>query len=253
MGGDPSLTLPGTAIVVAPVDSAGGTDVTLTFESVTTAGTTTVRRLESGDSYPDGGFSSLTDPPLYYDITTTAGFNPALGAVICISFDATGMTDGQAAGQHLYHYADGAWADITVQSSVDEVCGLTHSFSPFTVGQPRWPFRGFLQPVDNGGILNAMKAGAAVPITFGLDGSRGLNILATGAPSSVAFACPGNTAPDDVEQTVTPGGSSLTYNASSDTYTFVWKTQKIWAGSCRQFELRLNDGSVHTALFQFRK
>lgn len=250
---DPSLTLPGTPVVVAPVDSAGGTDITKTFESVATAGTTTVTRLESGDAFPDGGFSSLTDPPLYYDITTTAGFDPVLGAEVCIRFATTGMNDEQAAGQHLYHYVDGAWADITVRSSVGEVCGLTRSFSPFAVGQPRWPFRGFLHPVDNLGVLNAMSAGAAVPIKFGLGGNRGLYILATGAPSSVSIACPGNTAPDDVEQTVTPGSSALSYAASSDGYTFVWKTQKTWAGSCRQFELRLNDGSVHTALFQFRK
>ncbi|QHK21248.1 hypothetical protein GU243_17740 [Pseudarthrobacter psychrotolerans] len=41
------------------------------------------------------------------------------------------------------------------------------------VGQPKWPFRGFLQPVDNGGALNSMKAGAAVPVKFGLGGNRG--------------------------------------------------------------------------------
>lgn len=210
-------------------------------------------RLESGDQFHDGGFSSLTAPPLYYDIATTAGFDPGLGAEVCISFDTTGLNEDQAAGQHLYHYVDGAWADIAVRSTRGVVCGLTRSFSPFAIGQPRWPFRGFLQPVDNGGILNAMKAGAAVPIKFGVCGNRGLNILAGGAASSMAIACPGNTAPDDVEQTVTVGSSPLSYAASSDTYTFVWKTGKTWAGSCRQFELRLNDGTVHTALFQFRK
>jgi hypothetical protein len=165
------------------------------------------------------------------------------------------MAPEQAAGQRLYHYVDGAWVDITdpVLSGTGKVCGRTASFSPFAVGQPRWPFRGFLQPVDNGGILNAMKAGAAVPIKFGVGGDRGLGILAAGAPSSYAIACPGGTAPDDIEQLVAAGTSSLSYSAASDTYTFVWKTQKSWAGSCRQFELELNDGTTHTAMFDFRK
>lgn len=250
---DPGLTLPGENIVVIPEDSSGATNVTLTFENVTTPGTTTVTRLESGSAFPDGGFSSLTDPPLYYDITTTAGYDPALGAEVCITFDTAGMTEAQAAGQHLYHYVGGAWVDTTVSSSTGKVCGVTHSFSPFAVGHPRWPFRGFLQPVDEDGILNAMKAGAAVPIKFGLGGNRGLDIFAAEVPSSSAIACPGGPTPDVVEQTVAAEASSLRYSAESDTYTFVWKTQKTWAGSCRQFEMRLGDGTLHTALFDLRK
>lgn len=252
---DPGLTIAGPNVVVAPVDNDGRTDVALKFADVATPGTTTVTRLESGDAYPDGGFSSLTNPPLYYDIETTAVFSSALGVLVCITFDASGLSDDQAAGQHLYHYVGGAWADITdtALSGTGKVCGRTTSFSPFAVGQPRWPFRGFLQPVDNGGTLNAMKAGAAVPIKFGVGGNRGLDILAAGAPSSSVIACPGGTALDDIEQTLAAGSSSLSYAAAADTYTYVWKTQKAWAGTCRQFTLGLNDGTTHTALFDFRK
>ncbi|MCP8999642.1 carboxypeptidase-like regulatory domain-containing protein [Pseudarthrobacter sp. RMG13] len=252
---DPGLTISGANVVVAPVDNAGRTDVALKFADVGTPGTTTVTRLESGDAYPDGGFSSLTSPPLYYDIETTAVFSSTLGVLVCITFDTLGMSDDQAVGQHLYHYVDGAWVDITGPPTgiPGEVCGRTTSFSPFAVGQPRWPFRGFVEPVDNGGTLNAMKAGAAVPIKFGVGGNRGLDILAAGAPSSSVIACPGGTALDDIEQTLAAGNSSLSYAASSDTYTYVWKTQKAWAGTCRQFTLGLNDGTTHTALFDFRK
>ncbi|MDR7158192.1 hypothetical protein J2X42_000886 [Arthrobacter sp. BE255] len=246
---DRSLTTDGTNVQVFPVDSSGGTDVSLKFASVGTPGITTVTRLESGDAFPDGGFFSLADPPLYYDIETTAEFNAGLGVEVCITFDTTGMTGEQ----HLYHFTDGAWKDITVSSKPGKVCGRTSSFSPFAVGQPQWPFRGFFQPVDNGGVLNAMKAGAAVPVKFGLGGNRGLGILAAEAPSSYAIACPGGPAPDDIEQTVAAGTSSLSYSAASDTYTFVWKTQKDWAGSCRQFELKLNDGTTHAAMFDFRR
>ncbi|KRE71171.1 hypothetical protein ASG77_13695 [Arthrobacter sp. Soil762] len=252
---DPSLTITGPNVVVAPVDNDGRTDVSLTFENVTTAGSTTVARLESDDVLLDGGFSSLTQPPLYYDIETTAGFDPEVGVEVCINFDFSAMMPGEAVGQHLYHYVDGAWVDISGPPTgiPGKVCGVTASFSPFAVGQPGWRFSGFLQPVDNGGTLNAMKAGAAVPIKFGVGGNRGLDILAAGAPSSSAIACPGGTALDDIEQTLAAGSSSLSYAAAADTYTYVWKTQKAWAGTCRQFTLALNDGTTHTALFDFRK
>jgi hypothetical protein len=92
-----------------------------------------------------------------------------------------------------------------------------------------------------------------VPIKFGVGGNRGLAILPAGAPSSSPIACTGGTATDDIEQTVEAGSSSLSYGATSDNYTYVWKTQKAWAGTCRQFTLGLNDGTTHTALFDFRK
>jgi hypothetical protein len=57
---------------------------------------------------------------------------------------------------------------------------------------------------------------------------------------------------DPVEVTVTSGGSSLSYDATTLTYTYVWKTDKAWT-SCRELRLTLVDGTVHTALFKFSK
>lgn len=47
--------------------------------------------------------------------------------------------------------------------------------------------------------------------------------------------------------------SSLSYDAASDMYTYVWKTNKSWAKTCRRLIVKLNDGSVHTADFGFVK
>ena len=44
--------------------------------------------------------------------------------------------------------------------------------------------------------------------------------------------------------------SGLSYHSDGDQYSYVWKTDKSWAGSCRQLTLRLADGPQ--ALFQFR-
>ncbi|MFM8535437.1 MAG: PxKF domain-containing protein [Acidimicrobiia bacterium] len=50
-----------------------------------------------------------------------------------------------------------------------------------------------------------------------------------------------------------PGGTSLNYDAASGEYSFVWKTEKAWANSCRYLVVGLADGSVHNVLIQFKK
>jgi hypothetical protein len=57
---------------------------------------------------------------------------------------------------------------------------------------------------------------------------------------------------DAVEQTVTAGASSLTYDSTTDTYTYVWKTDRSWSGTCRQFVARLADGTYRRASFKFK-
>jgi extracellular elastinolytic metalloproteinase len=43
------------------------------------------------------------------------------------------------------------------------------------------------------------------------------------------------------------------YDRRSDEYVMLWKTDQKWTGSCREFVLQLDDGSVHVARFQFMK
>lgn len=117
---------------------------------------------------------------------------------------------------------------------------------------PPYLFTGFFQPVDNAPVVNTLKAGSAVPVKFSLHGYQGVDIFATSSPSSQGYTCNGSSE-DAIEQTVTAGSSSLSYDATTDQYTYVWKTDRAWAGTCRQFQLGLKDGSVQVALFHFTK
>jgi hypothetical protein len=57
----------------------------------------------------------------------------------------------------------------------------------------------------------------------------------------------------EVEETVSAGGSGLAYDQATDTYLYVWKTEKVWAGSCRRLDVQLNDGSERkSAQFRFK-
>jgi hypothetical protein len=114
-------------------------------------------------------------------------------------------------------------------------------------------FSGFLQPVDTLPALNQVKAGQGIPVKFSLGGNQGLNILASGSPSSQLIACDSSAALDTIEQTVTAGSSSLSYDAATNIYTYVWKTVKSWANTCRQLKVTLTDGTTHVANFKFSK
>jgi len=111
---------------------------------------------------------------------------------------------------------------------------------------------GFFRPVDND-VLNVAKAGRAIPVKFSLSGSQGLDIFESGYPKSVTIDCESAALGDTIEETVNAGGSSLNYDATVDQYIYVWKTDKAWAGTCRQLVVKLIDGTFHQADFNFTK
>jgi hypothetical protein len=49
----------------------------------------------------------------------------------------------------------------------------------------------------------------------------------------------------------TPGRSKLEASGHGR-YTYPWKTERDWAGTCREFVLSLDDGKQYRAYFQFR-
>ena len=122
----------------------------------------------------------------------------------------------------------------------------------FAVHQP-FAYTGFFQPVDNPPTLNSVKAGSAIPVKFSLGGNQSLAVLARGYPVSQKVTCSSTSPIDAIEQTVNAGSSSLTFSSSSNQYTYVWKSDSTWAGTCRTFTLKLADGSSHQAYFKFTK
>jgi hypothetical protein len=117
---------------------------------------------------------------------------------------------------------------------------------------PLFAFSGFFAPVDNLPTINEVKAGRAVPVKFSLDGYQGLNIFAANFPSSQRITCDSGAPVSDVEETVAAGGSALSYDEATDTYTYVWKTDKAWSGTCRQLIVQLADGTFHLASFRLK-
>jgi dipeptidyl aminopeptidase/acylaminoacyl peptidase len=132
---------------------------------------------------------------------------------------------------------------------VDNDCdGLLDNGCP---APPVFQFSGFFPPVDNTPMLNVVRAGRAIPVKFSLHGNQGLDIFAAGFPTSGPMACDETAPVEAIEATATAGNSGLTYDATTDQYTYVWKTDRAWAGQCRQLTVTLTDGSSYMARFKF--
>jgi hypothetical protein len=157
-------------------------------------------------------------------------------------------TNASSAGVCTYAAAD--VGGRTISSTVTDKDGGVSD--PKTVQvQVIYNWTGFFQPVDNVN-LNVAKAGSAIPVKFNLGGNQGLSIFAAGFPSTSKVVCDSHMDQDSIEETVNAGGSTLTYDVAAGQYVYVWKTDKSWVGTCRRLDVKLIDGTTHSAYFKFK-
>ena len=225
-------------------EDVGG--VSMIFDNVETGGDTSVTLLTSMPDQPTG--FQVGDPPAVYEISTEAGYTGSIR--VCLPYGSlpAGVTP------RIKHFEDGSWEDVltTFDSGLPDqiICGNVDSLSPFAVGYFTYNVSGLFQPVDRQPTQNTMKAGRSVPVKFSLGGDQGLAVFATGYPASQNVGCDSGDPIDPVEAT-TANPSGLTYNATSGTYTYNWKTLSDWKGTCRTLTLKFIDGQELKADFKF--
>ena len=112
-----------------------------------------------------------------------------------------------------------------------------------------YDFKGFNKPVMNLPAFNKATAGGIFSLSFSLGGSQGLAIFAPGYPASTPIAC-GSTIEATIGTPTVGASPALVYGGGR--YTYAWKTDKSWAGTCRQFIVLLTDGTYHRANFAFK-
>jgi len=120
-------TPPGSDVSVEP-----GPEVGVTFSQVTGGGNTEVTTSSQGPPAP-ANFQT-GDPPLYYDITTTATYTPPI--TICLSYQ-----EGQFEHEdqlRLFHLEGGVWVDVTTSLDMvnNKIYGQVSSLSLFTLAEP---------------------------------------------------------------------------------------------------------------------
>lgn len=160
--------------------------------------------------------------------------------------------DGTSAtGSKVAHTYKAAGRYLTTLAIKDNAGGEDFASADHVVTISNYTFTGFFKPVAPEPAISEVKAGRAIPMKFGLGGDFGLDVISKGSPTSVRVTCPADAPVSAVEAASTAGASSLSYDAESKTYNYVWKTETSWAGTCRTFDLTMDDGSSHRATFKF--
>jgi len=208
---------------------------------------------------PTGGAFSLGDPAIYYELKTSTGQLPGSSATLCFNYAGINFFGNTP---RLLHYENVSgnweWKDITtsVDTATTTVCGVTTSFSPFTIAGSPAPFitkTGFYSPVNMVPyFVNTAKGGSTVPLKF--------NVYANGVevtdPAQVQFsvskvACSSAVAEDAVDW-VTSDATSLRYDVTERQFIQNWKTPKA-PGTCYLARVTTTaDGKSLSASFKLK-
>ncbi len=136
----------------------------------------------------------------------------------------------------------------------DDVARGTSDHDPnVAVFRLSWPWSGPFPPLRAAPSVNTVKAGASAPVKFSLGGNQGLDIFATGYPTSQQIDCQTGNLLGAAVAASAAGGSELDYDPAIGQYIYPWKTDKAWAGTCRVLSFRLTDGTTHRVYFTFAK
>jgi Immunoglobulin domain/Galactose oxidase, central domain len=222
----------------APSDITGSALIEVNTPPVVTLDPADQVVVAGGDAVFTAEASGAPAPSIQWQIDTGGGFLDIPGAN-GTTLTVVSVTLGQSG--HRYR---------AVFSNVCAPEGVASAAATLSV---RYEFSGFFRPIENPPIVNVAKAGSGVPVKFSLSGFFGLGIVAAGYPASQPVTCDAVAPTDAVEETISAGSSSLNYDPTTDQYIYVWKTNKSWAGSCRQLILQLNEGTVRVAKFSFTK
>ena len=238
-----------TITAIAPAHEDGTVDVTVTTGAGTSA-TAAADRYTYDEPAPAITGLTPASGTLAGGTTVTITGTDFLGA-IAVAFGATPATSFTVDSDTQITAVAPASAsvgpvDVTVTTAAGTSTIGTADRYTYT-----YPFTGFLAPVQNVPVLNQVHAGQAIPIKFSLGADYGLGIIPAGFPTATQVNCATGAPVNTGTLTDTAGGSGLQYDPATNTYTYVWKTQKAWAGTCQVFTLGLNDTSSHTADFEF--
>ncbi|NIR49571.1 MAG: hypothetical protein GWN55_06810, partial [Phycisphaerae bacterium] len=139
---DASFTISSTAQTNTPPGSniqvPLGSGVEVTFDNVISGGTTSLDVKTSGTLPPEGLAVVPLTEPVYYDITTTAGFTTSVE--VCIEYNPGTLSTEQLAELTLQVYEEtpGQWNNITTAHNVGAhiICGSVDHLSEFAVMAP---------------------------------------------------------------------------------------------------------------------
>ena len=239
----------GSVAAGAAVDTGSVGEKTFTVEAGDKAGNTASKTVKYTVADTTAPAITVTNP--------AEGAVYTLGETVIADYSCTDEPNGSGVATCQGNVADGAALDTsqvgakTFQVSTTDNAGNRASRS--VAYSVVYDFDGFLWPLVNPPQVNRWKAGRPVPVRFSLGSYRGPAPVAAGYPKVAPVACGAGAEPAGMEKA--RGTWTKSWIGQSrrgrGTYTFLWKTEKRWAGDCRQLLMKLDDGTLHAVEVQF--
>ena len=195
--------------------------------------------------------------------TATVAGNPAVTCVPTgtVTFKdgattiGTGMLNGSGQTTFTTSSLSAGSHSITVVYGADSNFNGSTGPSPAYVQSVQYIFMGFLPPIDNLPTVNSAKAAQTIPIKWQLKDYNGnlisdLGTLASDGLNSSVISCNTPGPVDAIEELAAPGSTVFRFDGTQFIYN--WQTPKPWAGTCRQLQVKLSDGTTHIANFTFK-
>jgi hypothetical protein len=269
--GDPAFPVSATASsgLVVSFTATGQCTVAGTTVTITAAGVCTITAHQSGDGSfepADNVARSFTinpaTPLIHWAAPAPISVGTPLGPTQ-LNATATGIGGAALPGSFLYDPPSGTVLEVgpahvlSVQfspsdpnylggSQTTQIAVVEGNSNNNTLG-----FKGFYSPIRNLPARNRVQAGRSVTLKFSLGRNHGLGILQPGSAISRNVSCEEGVSERRLEGSKSSRKNGLYHDRGSRRYSYVWKTDPSWAGTCRMFMLTLTDGTTHEALFRF--
>jgi hypothetical protein len=223
------FTVSGDGVHIVEVRGSDGSDA---FATVTIDGTAPTIRFTT----PVNGAVFLAGDRILADYSCVDG-GSGIVAGGCVGDVAVGQPISTTEGSHTFKV-----------TATDAAGHVTKAQVTYNV----WPFKGFLFPVKNPPAFNLAPAGIIVPFIFSVGGNRGMNIFESGYPKSQQIPCDNSSDVVGLDTTKSFAGLGLIFIPIVNQYVYLWKTDRAWAGTCRQFVIKFPNGSFRRANFKFK-
>jgi Big-like domain-containing protein len=246
---------------------ANPTDGTFSLSTNVPAGSETANGSTGSKNVADMVGNSATAGPIGGNqvdkkgpaVALTCPVSPVLlNAPVSANWTATDGGSGVASG-----FASGSFGVPTNQvgqTTATAAPGVSHDKvgNPSSASAPcgysvQFAFSGFRAPVDNNGTLNGANSGQAIPLKWELRDYAGnpVTTLVSVTVTVATLACSAGVTTDLIEEYA--AGASGLQNHGGGSYQFNWKTPTSYSRSCKTMKLDLGEGTLRTALFEFRK
>jgi hypothetical protein len=242
----------GSDVMVNMGTVGSATDVTVTYSGVTVAGTTTVTPIDPPPPLPSGFELTGEDPPLAFDITTTATYTTPIIIAFRVSVDPLIFPQ-----LRVLHNEGGILVDVTIldgpfapDPTTQTIYASVSSLSPFVIAKSKFSAQ-VQQPVNaNGSSVFSVKRGV-VPVKFTLtqDGTATCAL----PPATIALTRTTGGTTGTVDESVYSGSADTGSNFRIDSCQYVYNLSASALGvGMYRVDIKIDGTVVGNAIFQLK-